>query len=195
MRLVCLMIRLKPSVRASWTSSRRAVMTAGHQAWIVQASRVAFRQLGADRSLIETDQPPPDLRRLLLSEQQAETFLHRPGGLNLLGRVTGVQAAPQPLPLLTRQALSAGQQEPPAHPDRIPDRAARERVTRCLTSVTIVFASATRCHLSIAIFTPGRTARIPDAYGAEGSTTTISIRRRNASGCSPSQSLADRSAE
>ena len=62
-------------------------------------------------------------------------------------------------------------------------------MTCCLTSVTIVFASATRCHWSIAIFTSGGAARIPDAYGADGSITTISIRRRNALDCSPSQSL------
>jgi hypothetical protein len=45
-----------------------------------------FGQLGVDRSFIEVGQPLPDLRRLLLSEQQAGAFLHRPGGLDLLGR-------------------------------------------------------------------------------------------------------------
>ena len=53
-----------------------------------------FRQVGVDRSLIEVGQPPSDLRRLLLSEQQAEAFLDRPGGLDFLGRVTAVEAAP-----------------------------------------------------------------------------------------------------
>jgi hypothetical protein len=52
----------------------------------------------------------------------------------------------------------------------------------------MVLARATRCHLSTAIFTPGRAARIPDAYGADGSITTISIRRRKASDCSSSHS-------
>jgi hypothetical protein len=73
----------------------------------------------------------------------------------------------------------------------VPRRPSRLRVTRCRTSVTIVFASATRCHLSMAIFTPGRAARIPDAYGADGSITTIWIRCRNTSDCSPSQSLTE----
>ena len=52
----------------------------------------------------------------------------------------------------------------------------------------MALARATRCHLSTAIFTPGSAARIPDAYGADGSITTISMASRNASLCSPSQS-------
>ena len=45
----------------------------------------------------------------------------------------------------------------------------------------MVCASATRCHLSTAIFASGSAARIPDAYGADGSITTISIAVRNSS--------------
>lgn len=37
----------------------------------------------------------------------------------------------------------------------MPRRPSRVRVTRCRTSVTMVLASATRCHLSTAICTPG----------------------------------------
>jgi hypothetical protein len=61
-------------------------------------------------------------------------------------------------------------------------------VTRCRTSVTMALARVTRCHLSTAICTPGSAARIPDAYGADGSMTTSSIAFRNASVCSASQS-------
>jgi hypothetical protein len=50
--------------------------------------------------------------------------------------------------------------------------------------VTIWLASATRCHLSTAINAFGRAARIPDAYGADGSMTTISIAFLNALVCS-----------
>src|SRR5215213_9427945 len=64
----------------------------------------------------------------------------------------------------------------------------RSRVTRCRTSVIIWLASATTCHLSTAIWASDRAARIPEAYGADGSITTILIIFRKASDCSPSQS-------
>src|SRR5215213_1870776 len=70
----------------------------------------------------------------------------------------------------------------------VPRRPSCSRVTRCRTSVTIWLARATRCHLSTAINASGRAARMPEAYGADGSMTTISTLRRNASVCSPSQS-------
>jgi hypothetical protein len=53
----------------------------------------------------------------------------------------------------------------------------------------MVFANAIRCHLSTAIRASGSAARIPDAYGADGSITTISIRRRKASDWALSQSF------
>ena len=59
-------------------------------------------------------------------------------------------------------------------------------MTRCRTSVSIWFARATRCHLSTAISAFGSAARIPEAYGADGSITTISIAARNAGVCSAS---------
>jgi hypothetical protein len=40
-RLTCLMIRLKPSVRAFDTRSVKATRIAGHQVWTVPVSRVA----------------------------------------------------------------------------------------------------------------------------------------------------------
>src|SRR5215203_4481871 len=70
----------------------------------------------------------------------------------------------------------------------VPRRPSWSRVRRCRTSVTIWLASATRCQPSTAINASGRAARIPDAYGADGSMITISIRFRKASVCSPSQS-------
>jgi hypothetical protein len=47
---------------------------------------------------------------------------------------------------------------------RLPSRV---RVTRCRTLVPMVFARATRYHLSTAIFTPRQRSPNPDAYGAE----------------------------
>jgi len=41
------------------------------------------------------------------------------------------------------------------------------QVTRCRTSVTMVLASATRCHLSTAIRASDRAARIPDGNLAQ----------------------------
>src|SRR5207344_1686230 len=64
----------------------------------------------------------------------------------------------------------------------------KSRVTRCRTSVTIWLASATKCHLSTAILASGSAARIPEAYGADGSITTILVFFRKASDCSPSHS-------
>ena len=54
----------------------------------------------------------------------------------------------------------------------VPRRPSWLRVTRCRTSVTMWLARATRCHLSTAICACGRAARIPEAYGADGSITT-----------------------
>src|SRR5215218_3519442 len=71
----------------------------------------------------------------------------------------------------------------------VPRRPSWSRVTRCRTSVTIWLASATRCQPSTAINASGRAARMPEAYGADGSITTISTFVRNASDCSASQSF------
>jgi len=85
------MIRLNPSVRALSTSLSRAVRMAGHQVWMVSASRVASGSWASIAGFVEVGQPPPDLRRLPLAEEEPEPFFHRPRGLDFLGRVTGVE--------------------------------------------------------------------------------------------------------
>ena len=52
----------------------------------------------------------------------------------------------------------------------------------------MVLARATRCHLSTAIRAFGSAARMPAAYGADGSITTSSTVSRNAAVCSASHS-------
>src|SRR5215217_3882699 len=149
-----------------------------------------FGQLGVDGGVVEVGQPPPDLRRLRRGEQHPEPFFYTPGGADLVGRIMIIEYPVEPGPLLRREVFGGGEQQPPVHPDgsaTVPRRPSRSRVMRCRTSVTIWLASATRCHLSTAILASGRAARIPDAYGAEGSITTILIIFRNASDCSPSQ--------
>ena len=75
------------------------------------------------------------------------------------------------------------------HEDGGPPRLDGVREPGGLGHVRVWYASATRCHLSTAIRTPGRAARIPDAQGADGSMTTSSIAARNAGVCTPSQSF------
>ena len=69
-RLVCLMIRLKPSVRALVTSSVSATSTAGHQVSIVVGRRAGFLHVGAGGGVVEVVQPAPDLVRLVFGQQQ-----------------------------------------------------------------------------------------------------------------------------
>ena len=129
--------------------------------------------------------------RFALGKQHPETFLDSPGGADFLGRVTVVEHLAEPFPLLGTEVFGTGQEQPPVDPDRVGDGAAaaeQVRVTRCRTSVSIWFARATRCHLSTAISAFGSAARIPEAYGADGSITTISIAARNAGVCSASHS-------
>ena len=61
-----------------------------------------FGQLGVDGGFVKVGQPPPDPARLGFGEEEPEAFLDRPGGLDLLGRVAGVEGAPQPVPLFDR---------------------------------------------------------------------------------------------
>lgn len=98
-RLVCLMIRLKPSVRALVTSSVSATSTAGHQVSIVVARR------------------PPDLVRLVFGQQQAQAFLDGMRGGDLVGRILGGEGGVEPGLLLDGEVLVAGEQQLPAGPD------------------------------------------------------------------------------
>jgi hypothetical protein len=58
-----------------------------------------FGELGVDRGFVEVGQPPPDLRRFVLGEEQSEPFFDRPRGLDLFGGVAAVEGSPQPGPL------------------------------------------------------------------------------------------------
>ena len=142
--------------------------------------------------LVELGQAPPvldgsrsasSIRRRSLTAQAAP--------ISLVGSQM-VEHLAEPFPLLGTEVFGTGQEQPPVDPDRVGDgarRPSRSRVTRCRTSVSIWFARATRCHLSTAISAFGSAARIPEAYGADGSITTISIAARNAGVCSASHSL------
>jgi hypothetical protein len=68
-----------------------------------------------------------------------------------------------------------------------PRRPCRCRERRWRTWVTASLPNLTRCHLSTAICACGSARRIPDAYGADGSITTVSTMPRKCSVCRPSQ--------
>ena len=92
---------------------------AGHQVWIVPARRVASGELGIDGGFVEVGQSPSDPRRFVLAEEESEAFFDGPRGLDLLGRVAGVEGSPQPGPLLAGQVFGTGQQHVPVEPDRV----------------------------------------------------------------------------
>jgi murein DD-endopeptidase MepM/ murein hydrolase activator NlpD len=81
-------------------------------------------QPGVDGGVVEVGQPPPDLRRLILGEQHPESFLHTPGGTNLVGRIMIIEHPAEPGPWPRREVFGGGEQQQPVHPHRVGNRAA-----------------------------------------------------------------------
>ena len=87
------MIRLKPSVQAldtSWVSDHNG-RPPGLDG-LNEPGRVGH--VGVDRGLVEVGQPPPDLRRLTLFQQQPKSLLHAPRGDRRMGRPVARRAGP-----------------------------------------------------------------------------------------------------
>jgi len=150
-----------------------------------------FGELSIDGGLVEVGQSPSDPRRFVFTEEESEAFVAAQAAwTSLMGSQASKDRHSRFHCLLDRCSAPVSRmcRLSPIGSAVVPRRPSRLRVRRCRTSVTMVFATATWCHWSTAIFTPGRAARIPDSYGADGSITTISIRRRNASDWTPRQS-------
>ncbi|HKH55124.1 MAG TPA: hypothetical protein VKA58_06690 [Propionibacteriaceae bacterium] len=67
-----------------------------------------LRHRGVDGGVVEVGQPPPDLGRLTLFQQQPEAFFHAPGGADLLSWIMLVEHPAESGPLLGGQVIGAG---------------------------------------------------------------------------------------
>ena len=90
---------------------------AGHQVWMVSASRVASP--GVNCGVVEVGKPPADLRQHVFGEQHAKPFFYSPGGANLIGRIMIIEHPGEPGPLPRREVFGGGEQQPPVHPDGV----------------------------------------------------------------------------
>ena len=94
---------------------------AGHQVWMVRASRVASGMLGVERGVVEVGQPPPDLGgSCSASSIRSRSLTAQAAPISSVGSAA-VEHAAEPSPLLGRQVLGAGEQQPPVHPHRVGD--------------------------------------------------------------------------
>lgn len=190
-RLVWLMLRLQPSVRALVSSSVSATSRAGHH--VSTRARQARRllHLSSRFRAVEVVHAAADLVGFGRGQQQPQTFLHSVRGVDLIGRVLRGQGGVKPGPLPHGEVFVAGQQQAPGgpHPVGGDTEAGRGAPERPAASPGSPSGSRATSHSSTAIRAPGSAARIPDADGADGSMTPSSIPARNAGVCSASHWL------